>query len=186
MIFTTNATEAMKIVAENFAWASRNINCGKKSDNSTTIDSSLCKDSKTNGGTTCHSNNTNNTNGSSDVNKSAFVYLDECHTSAVGLRQFALTSGAEIFVASYEDLEATLTSEAQNFAGPNLVAFPAMSNFCGRKFPIKKWIQISRQNRFKVLLDAAAFVSTSPLDLTKNDPDFVTISFYKIFGYPTG
>jgi selenocysteine lyase/cysteine desulfurase len=37
-----------------------------------------------------------------------------------------------------------------------------------------------------VLLDAAAFVPTSPLDLTRIRPAFVALSFYKMFGYPTG
>ncbi|HMT77779.1 MAG TPA: aminotransferase class V-fold PLP-dependent enzyme, partial [Saprospiraceae bacterium] len=39
---------------------------------------------------------------------------------------------------------------------------------------------------YDVLLDAAAFVPTSKLDLKQVHPEFVTISFYKIFGYPTG
>jgi molybdenum cofactor sulfurtransferase len=37
-----------------------------------------------------------------------------------------------------------------------------------------------------VLLDAAAFVPTNTLDLTTVRPDFVSVSFYKMFGYPTG
>jgi selenocysteine lyase/cysteine desulfurase len=37
-----------------------------------------------------------------------------------------------------------------------------------------------------VLLDAAAFVPCNRLDLRSVKPDFVTISFYKMFGYPTG
>ena len=37
-----------------------------------------------------------------------------------------------------------------------------------------------------MLLDAAAFVPTNSLDLKAVQPDFVTISFYKMFGYPTG
>jgi len=37
-----------------------------------------------------------------------------------------------------------------------------------------------------VLLDAAAFVPTNRLDLQLVRPQFVTISFYKMFGYPTG
>jgi molybdenum cofactor sulfurtransferase len=37
-----------------------------------------------------------------------------------------------------------------------------------------------------VILDATAFVPTSPLDLSVWKPDFVAISFYKMFGYPTG
>jgi molybdenum cofactor sulfurtransferase len=35
------------------------------------------------------------------------------------------------------------------------------------------------------VLDAAAFVSTSRLDLSAVPADFVTLSFYKMFGYPT-
>lgn len=37
-----------------------------------------------------------------------------------------------------------------------------------------------------VVLDAAAFVPTNPLNLAAINPDFVCLSFYKIFGYPTG
>jgi selenocysteine lyase/cysteine desulfurase len=37
-----------------------------------------------------------------------------------------------------------------------------------------------------VVLDAAAFVATHPLDLSSVHPDFVDISFYKLFGFPTG
>ena len=37
-----------------------------------------------------------------------------------------------------------------------------------------------------VLLDAAAYVSTNPLDLSVYPADFVSVSFYKMLGYPTG
>lgn len=37
-----------------------------------------------------------------------------------------------------------------------------------------------------VLLDAAAYVPTSTLNLSSVQPDFVACSFYKMFGYPTG
>jgi selenocysteine lyase/cysteine desulfurase len=37
-----------------------------------------------------------------------------------------------------------------------------------------------------VLLDAAAYLPTNVLDLSRWHPDFVTISWYKVFGYPTG
>lgn len=40
--------------------------------------------------------------------------------------------------------------------------------------------------RWFVVLDAAASVGTSPLYLDHCKPEFVTISFYKMFGYPTG
>ena len=37
-----------------------------------------------------------------------------------------------------------------------------------------------------MLLDAAAFAPTNRLDLCAAPADFVSISFYKMFGYPTG
>ena len=38
----------------------------------------------------------------------------------------------------------------------------------------------------QVVLDAAAFAPTHKLDLTAVPADFVPLSFYKLFGYPTG
>ena len=43
-----------------------------------------------------------------------------------------------------------------------------------------------RAGGWSVLLDAAAFVPTSRLDLRAVQADFVAVSFYKMFGYPTG
>ena len=73
----------------------------------------------------------------------------------------------------------------------NLFAYPAMSNFCGKKYPYQNWLELSKCNidnerKWYLLLDAASYVSTNPLDLEACQPDFVCISFYKIFGYPTG
>ncbi|KAF8822245.1 aminotransferase, class V family protein [Cardiosporidium cionae] len=45
---------------------------------------------------------------------------------------------------------------------------------------------LSSECEWSVLLDAAAYVTTTALNLTEIPADFVTISFYKIFGYPTG
>ena len=69
----------------------------------------------------------------------------------------------------------------------NLVAFPAMSNFCGYRFPLE-WIDVIKREYSGnfVLLDAASHVSSASLDLSVHKPDFVCVSFYKMFGYPTG
>ena len=37
-----------------------------------------------------------------------------------------------------------------------------------------------------MLIDAAAYVPTNRLDLSRWHPDFVALSFYKLFGWPTG
>lgn len=39
---------------------------------------------------------------------------------------------------------------------------------------------------WKVMLDAAAMVHSNPLDLSAVPADFVSLSFYKMFGFPTG
>jgi molybdenum cofactor sulfurtransferase len=70
-------------------------------------------------------------------------------------------------------------------ARANLFAFPAQSNFSGVKHPLEI-IDEAHGLGWDVLLDAAAFVATNRLDLTAVHPDFVTVSFYKMFGYPTG
>ena len=67
----------------------------------------------------------------------------------------------------------------------NLLAYPAQSNFSGVQHSLE-WIARAQERGWDVLLDAAAFVPTNRLDLGRWHPDFVPISFYKIFGYPTG
>jgi molybdenum cofactor sulfurtransferase len=68
-----------------------------------------------------------------------------------------------------------------------LFAYPAQSNFNGKRFPLE-WIRDLRQNcpGWYSLLDAASFLTTSPLDFgdPTTSPDFTVMSFYKIFGYP--
>jgi molybdenum cofactor sulfurtransferase len=47
-------------------------------------------------------------------------------------------------------------------------------------------VERAQARGWDVLLDAAAFVPTNELDLSRVTPDFVPVSFYKMFGYPTG
>jgi selenocysteine lyase/cysteine desulfurase len=48
------------------------------------------------------------------------------------------------------------------------------------------WIALAQAKGWDVLLDAASFAPSNRLDLSRWHPDFIDISFYKIFGYPTG
>ena len=66
-----------------------------------------------------------------------------------------------------------------------LFAFPAQSNVSGVQHSLH-WVKAAQLEGWDVLLDAAAFVPASALDLSTVQPDFVPISFYKILGYPTG
>ncbi len=67
----------------------------------------------------------------------------------------------------------------------NLFAYPAQSNFSGAHHPLD-WIEQAQAHGWHVLLDAAAHVPTNRLDLSRWHPDFVALSFYKMFGWPTG
>jgi len=112
------------------------------------------------------------------------------HNSVNGVRQYALAKGATVEYAGLtfpelrldrDDVLARLSSTG----APRLFAFPAQSNFSGVKHPLDL---VTEAHRFgwDVLLDAAAFAPTNRLDLEAVQPDFVSISFYKMFGYPTG
>ncbi len=114
------------------------------------------------------------------------------HNSVNGLREFAQAKGAAVDYAplTRPDLRidrSTLDAKlAAAPAGPaRLLAFPAQSNFSGVKHPLEL-IDAARAQGWQVLLDAAAFVPTNGLDLQLHQPDFVVLSFYKMFGYPTG
>ena len=74
----------------------------------------------------------------------------------------------------------------------SLFAYPALDNFSGVLHPLD-WAQrlrekgrTSKRKRWFTLLDAAAFAPAHSLDLSRHKPDFVSLSFYKIFGLPTG
>ena len=75
--------------------------------------------------------------------------------------------------------------EGSPSARNKLFAYPAQSNFSGAQHPLE-WIQEAQALGWDVLLDAAAYVPTNRLDLSIWHPDYVTLSFYKMFGYPTG
>ena len=114
------------------------------------------------------------------------------HNSVNGIREFALAKRAAVAYAplTRPDLRIDLKTMDEMLAQAdpaqqNLLAFPAQSNFSGVKHPLAL-IDKARGLGWKVLLDAAAFVPTNRLDLRTASPDFVTVSFYKMFGYPTG
>ncbi|MEU0643628.1 aminotransferase class V-fold PLP-dependent enzyme [Streptomyces umbrinus] len=66
-----------------------------------------------------------------------------------------------------------------------LLAYPAQSNFTGVQHPLT-WIAAAQARGYDVLLDAAAYVPANTLDLSRYHPDFTVVSWYKVFGHPTG
>ena len=103
---------------------------------------------------------------------SRYVLTADNHNSVNGIREFAAMKRAEIrYVPLNKILRIDETVLDQYFDGAdaekvNLFAFPAQSNFTGVKHPLQ-WIEKAHNKGFDVFLDAAAFVPTSQLDLSK-------------------
>uniref|UniRef100_H2YX42 Molybdenum cofactor sulfurase n=1 Tax=Ciona savignyi TaxID=51511 RepID=H2YX42_CIOSA len=167
-VFTSGATGALRVLAENFEWTK---------------------------------------------GKSKFVYLEDNHTSVVGIREPVETQNSKspFHLQNYDavkvkeqKLNSTENLSQKDKRVGNIFAYPAQSNFSGTKYPLFWISEVKKGEAFNlskliklcpgnpnscnwyVLLDAAAYVSCSKLDLTEHPADFVCISFYKMFGFPTG
>ncbi|XP_061601718.1 molybdenum cofactor sulfurase isoform X1 [Cololabis saira] len=158
VIFTSGCTAALRLVAESFPWSP----------------------------------------GAEGEGRSYFSYLTDNHTSVVGMRGVASARGGLALPVSPKEWESRAKDEAEGEGvcqTPHLFCYPAQSNFSGRKYPLGhvRGIQARRlypacdhRGRWFVLLDAAAHVSCSPLNLQDCPADFIPLSFYKMFGFPTG
>jgi selenocysteine lyase/cysteine desulfurase len=123
---------------------------------------------------------------------STFLLTFDNHNSVNGIREFARAHGAATVYVPVAPPEMRVDEQViagslrpANPAAHNLFAFPAQSNFSGVHHPLD-WLDQAQAAGWDVLLDAAAFVPTNRLDLSRWHPDFVALSFYKMFGYPTG
>ena len=123
---------------------------------------------------------------------SHYILTFDNHNSVNGIREFAKARGAQVRYVPLTRpglrldraaLDDTLNLVDRNHH--NLFAFPAQSNFSGVKHSLGL-IDRAHRSGLDVLLDAAAYVPTNRLDLETVKPEFVAVSFYKMFGYPTG
>ncbi|PSN61744.1 PLP-dependent transferase [Corynespora cassiicola Philippines] len=120
-----------------------------------------------------------------------YYYHRDSHTSLVGVRELSATSHCLLSDEETEDWIANGEHDGLENANerPALFAYPAQSNMNGRRLPLNWSSRLRSSGRHPqtyTLLDIAALVSTSPLDLSDHDtaPDFLTLSFYKTFGSP--
>lgn len=123
---------------------------------------------------------------------SRYLLLTDNHNSVNGIREFCKSKGGEFEYGYLQASDLNIDEKKLNeqldkgeYSETKLFAFPAQSNVSGIKHDLS-WIEKAHKKGWDVLLDAAAFVPTSKLDLTKYKPDYVSLSFYKMFGYPTG
>ncbi len=123
---------------------------------------------------------------------SCYLVSYDNHNSVNGIREFARRGGAEVTYVPVRKPELRLDEdlvrrglEAPTICEHRLFAYPAQSNFSGVQHPLE-WVAEAQALGWDVLLDCAAFVPTNRLDLSAVKPEYVPISFYKMFGYPTG
>ena len=124
--------------------------------------------------------------------KSRYLVAFDNHNSVNGIREFARSHGAHVtYVPTVApDLRLDPATVRAQLAGAdrnaaNLFAYPAQSNFSGVKHSLE-WVAEAQALGWDVLLDCAAYAPTNGLRLDEVKPDFVPLSFYKMFGYPTG
>eukprot|EP00045_Choanoeca_perplexa_P009446 m.91178 g.91178 ORF g.91178 m.91178 type:complete len:752 (+) comp14900_c0_seq2:85-2340(+) len=125
--------------------------------------------------------------------------LSTNHTSVVGLRRSLQSKGwayRSIKASEVESLHKAAEEVVLGPPGDSLFTMPALCSYSGTKQPLE-WIQLAREGRLltnaggegvrcKVLLDAASYVCNHSLDLSSVPADYTVLSFYKMFGYPTG
>ncbi|KAF3038837.1 hypothetical protein E8E12_007222 [Didymella heteroderae] len=115
-----------------------------------------------------------------------YGYHGDAHTSLIGVREAAIEHRCFATDAEVQDW---IQRPTPTDGRARLFAYPAQSNMNGRRLPLD-WSQHIRAAEDKgttyTLLDAAALVSTSPLDLSNATcaPDFTVLSLYKMFGFP--
>jgi selenocysteine lyase/cysteine desulfurase len=125
--------------------------------------------------------------------RTPLVLAADNHNSVNGVREYAARAGAPVHYLPL-DAELRLDDAAARLraiaarggrGGGGLLAYPAQSNFSGVRHSLAL-VRAARAAGYAVLLDAAAYVPTSTLSLRAVPADFVALSFYKMFGYPTG
>jgi selenocysteine lyase/cysteine desulfurase len=125
-------------------------------------------------------------------NRGQYMLTFDNHNSVNGIREFARLHGANVNYVpiTLPDLRMDAAALREMLAqaipgGNNLFAYPAQSNFSGVQHDLT-WVVEARERGWDVLLDCAAYLPTNRFDLRECKPDFATLSFYKMFGYPTG
>lgn len=132
---------------------------------------------------------------------SRLVLTSDNHNSLNGLREYARRGGAgtKYVHMRQKDLRTDTEAVIKCLGHPigwrrlrpssrrrsGLFVYPAQSNFSGVRHPLS-WIKVAQDLGYDVLLDAAAYLPTSSLDLSTVNPTFVIVSWYKVFGFPTG
>jgi molybdenum cofactor sulfurtransferase len=137
---------------------------------------------------------------------SLFVYPQNSHTSVIGIRESVQAKDAAFVCRTMDQLEKDIewgdpksawigsidTCAEITLQSKHLVALPLECNFGGDRLTccrslVSKLRQLSKGlDSYYSLLDIAKAAATGEINLRSLDPDFAVLSFYKLFGEPTG
>ena len=117
------------------------------------------------------------------------VLTTDNHNSVNGLREYARRAEASVrYLPLGRDLRLADPAAALAFAArgrQGLFAFPGQSNFSGVRHN-QGLVDAAHGLGLDVLIDIAALAPSMPFSLRTCEADFAVLSFYKLFGYPTG
>lgn len=174
-IFTSGATAGLKLVGETFPWSSQSNFMYTMENHNSVL--GIREYALTQGAAAC----------AVDIEETANCGNGDKTSFPVKVLQHPIQRRNE--VKSWEE-------EPKGDAF-NLFAFPSECNFSGSRYSLElvnfiknapeteKGSPLSKGS-WMVLIDAAKGCATEPPDLSKYKADFVVLSFYKLFGYPTG
>ncbi|KAG6888503.1 hypothetical protein C0995_007841 [Termitomyces sp. Mi166 len=126
---------------------------------------------------------------------SSYVLGSDSHNSVHGIRQFATFRGAKVAYVQSTPNGGFDASIAKNILlrnqprsrelAPSLFALTGQSNISNSKNSLSM-IEYAESLGYYTLLDAAALAPTSTFSLKEYPVDAMVVSFYKMFGFPTG
>ncbi|ESK87857.1 cysteine desulfurase [Moniliophthora roreri MCA 2997] len=129
------------------------------------------------------------------IDGSSYVLGADSHNSVHGIRDFATNHGARVCYipstnhggfdpAVAKDILLQNKPLSKDLT-PSLFALTGQSNITNSKNPLSV-LDYASSLGYHTLLDAAALAPTSPISLKENPVDAMAVSFYKMFGFPTG
>ncbi|KIK60886.1 hypothetical protein GYMLUDRAFT_167113 [Collybiopsis luxurians FD-317 M1] len=128
---------------------------------------------------------------------SCFVLSTDSHNSVNGIREFARRGGAKVIYLpagskkgqegafDLEEAKSILRNNKPPENTSSLFALTGLSNITNAKYD-ESIITFARNQGFHTLLDAAALAPTTRFSLAELPVDALAVSFYKMFGFPTG
>ncbi|KAJ7744675.1 methyltransferase type 11 [Mycena metata] len=126
---------------------------------------------------------------------SNYILACDSHNSVNGIREYAAHRGARICYIPPTSTGGFESSTAKNIllrnrprtktSAPCLFALTGQSNISNSKSSLSI-IEYATSLGYHTLLDAAALAATSTISLSEFPVDAMAVSFYKMFGFPTG